>query len=420
VRNTPAPAASPQPGGSPNQSGDTDRPQPPQQRPEPPESPDSAPEAPEAAAAPAEADGPDGTADAAAARRRARRKYIAPAAAVAVTLTAAVVLASCSADNPAYRSARPEQVVASGGPYAGNGITKLDPQAILAAAVNATSSASAVEMSGTLQGVPVPADTLGSDPAGEPDAASAAAAPTPGSFAMDMVFTQVGAVGDITVGGATSQLLRIDDQVWAAEPDSFWQAVGASDDGDRFGGLYVQIPQDDPRFAGFADDTRIGYLLDALLQTSATWTTGPVQTVDGVSAVELEGSGSGGHSASVWVATDGQPYLVRIAPTGGSYQGRIDFTGYDERLAVQAPLPGQILDNALVVLSSASPSPADTGYQPVDSATATSAPPSASASAHHPTATATPSSSASASASESEGGSPSPTSSRTRFQPPGN
>ena len=316
---------------------------------------------------------------------------------------AAVVLASCSAGNPAYRSARPEQVVASGVPYSGNGITKLDPQAILAAAIKATSSAPAVEMAGTLQGVPVPAGGVGAS-------ASASSGPpsqTPGTFALDLVFTQVGAVGDITVGGATSQLLRIDDQVWAAEPDSFWQAVGASDHGDRFGGLYVQIPQDDPRFNGFADDTRIGYLLDALLQTSATWTKGPVQTVDGVPAVELEGSGSGGHSASVWVATDGEPDLVRIAPTGGSYQGRIDFTGYDERLAVQAPLPGQILDNALVVLSSASPSP---HYEPVVPATSASATP-AETEPTRPTASPTPTTSASPTVSGSAQGSPSASSS---------
>lgn len=392
MRNNPAPAASPQPGGSPDQPGDETLPARPEQPPESPESPEETPEA--------------------AKRRRARRKYIAPAAALAVTLTAAVVLASCSTGNPAYRSARPEQVVASGVPYSGNGITKLDPQAILTAAILATSSAPAVEMSGALQGVPVPVDTIGSSASAS--AASAAPAQTPGTLQLDMVFTQVGAVGDITVGGATSQLLRIDDQVWAAEPDSFWQAVGASDDGDRFGGLYVQIPQDDPRFNGFADDTRIGYLLDALLQTSATWTKGPVQTVDGVSAVELAGSGSGGHSASVWVATDGPPYLIRIAPTGGSYQGRIDFSGYGERLAVQAPLPGQILDNALVVLSTASPSPADT-YQPQPADTSPSPSPSASAPAHRPTATATASSSASPSASGSANGSPSPSDSHDNF-----
>lgn len=433
VRNTPAAAASPQPAGPPKQPDDETGPALPEEQPDSPESPDETPEAAAQAAEPDEPDDPGESTEhddsikpaeptepdepaaathVATARRKARRKYIAPAVAVVSTLTVAVVLASCSGDNPVYRSARPEQVVASGVPYSGNGITKLDPQAILAAAVDATSSAPAVEMSGTLQDVPVPVDSIGTASASAPAGASAGPTKTPGNFTLDMVFTQVGAVGDITVGGAASQLLRIDDQVWAAEPDSFWAAVGASDSGDRFGGLYVQIPEDDPRFNGFADDTRIGYLLDALLQTSATWTKGPVQTVDGVSAVELEGSGAGGHSASVWVATDGQPYLIQIAPTGGSYQGRIDFTGYGERLAVQAPLPGQILDNALVVLSSASPSPADT-YRPL--ATATSASPSPSASASkQPTPSASPSSSASPSASSSTGGSPSPSSSRNR------
>jgi hypothetical protein len=75
-----------------------------------------------------------------------------------------------------------------------------------------------------------------------------------------------------------------------------------------------------------------------------------------MNALELDGTGSGGHKAAVWVATDGAPYLIRIAPTAGSYRGQLDFTGYDARLAVQAPLPGQVLDNALLVLPSSSPS----------------------------------------------------------------
>jgi len=110
----------------------------------------------------------------------------------------------------------------------------------------------------------------------------------------------------------------------------------------------VKIPTADPRYAGFTNDTRIGFLLDRLLQTSATWKKGAVGTVNGTAALELDGTGRDGHKAALWVATDGEPYILRIAPTAGSYLGRIDFTGYDERLAVQAPLPGQVLDNALL------------------------------------------------------------------------
>jgi len=171
-----------------------------------------------------------------------------------------------------------------------------------------------------------------------------------------MVFTQFGAVGDVTDGSATARLLRIEDQVWSAQPSSFWKAAGAAGGGKAYGGLYVKIPSADPRYAGFSNDTRIGYLLDKLLQTSATWKKGPLGHVDGVETLELDGTGSNGHQAAVWVATDGAPYLVRIAPTAGSYHGQLDFTGYDQRLAVQAPLPGQVLDNALIVLPSESPS----------------------------------------------------------------
>jgi hypothetical protein len=277
---------------------------------------------------------------------------VGPCVAVAV----AVALASCSADDPAHRSFRPEEVTAAGVPYTGNGIAQLDPQAIVSKAVNATSSAPAVHLSGTLTGVPVPMATSSSSDTVISGLSQERSSTSAGTFTLDMVFTQLGAVGDITDGSATARLLRIEDQVWSAEPSSFWKAAGAAAGGKAFGGLYVKIPSADPRYAGFSNDTRIGYLLDHLLQTSATWKKGPLGTVDGVNALELDGTGSDGHKAAVWVATDGAPYLIRIAPTAGSYRGQLDFTGYDARLAVQAPLPGQVLDNALLVLPTSSPS----------------------------------------------------------------
>jgi hypothetical protein len=302
-----------------------------------------------------------------------------------VALAAAVALASCSADDPAHRSFRPEIVTAAGLPYTGNGVATLDPQAIITKAVNATSTAPAVHMSGTLTGVPVPrATSSGADTATAISGlgqARSTIATTAGTLTLDLVFTQVGAVGDVTDGSATARLLRIEDQVWSAQPSSFWKAAGAAGGGKAYGGLYVKIPSADPRYAGFSNDTRIGYLLDHLLQTSATWKKGPLGTVDGVNAVELEGIGSDGHSASVFVATDGAPYLLRIEPTAGSYHGEIDFTDYDARLAVQAPLPGQVLDNALLVLPSVSSSPPSTySYVPPSSSPTPSATQSPSAS----------------------------------------
>ncbi|HXR71680.1 hypothetical protein [Actinocrinis sp.] len=267
---------------------------------------------------------------------------------VAVALASA--LTACSADDPAHRSFRPQEITASGIPYTGNGIAALDPQAIVTKTVKATSSAPTAHVTGTLSGVPV----------------------SGGTFTVDMVFTQFGAVGDVTSGSATSRLLRVEDEVWTAEPSSFWKEIGAIDNGKAYGGLYVRIPIADPRYAGFTNDTRIGYLLDRLLLTSATWAKGKVGTVNGENALELDGTGRDGHKASIWVATDGVPYILRIAPTAGSYQGRIDFTDYEDRVAIQAPLPGEVLDNALIVLPpTSSPSASSNAYGSSGSASPT-------------------------------------------------
>lgn len=302
-----------------------------------------------------------------------------PVAAVAL----ATALTACAADDPAHRSFRPQEITASGIPYTGNGIAALDPQAIVTKTVKATSSAPTVHVTGTLTGVPV----------------------SGGSFAVDMVFTQFGAVGDVTSGSATSRLLRVEDEVWTAEPSSFWKEIGAIDSGKAYGGLYVRIPTADPRYSGFTNDTRIGYLLDRLLLTSATWAKGKVDTVNGVNALELDGTGRDGHKAAIWVATDGAPYILRVAPTAGSYQGRMDFTNYEDRVAIQAPLPGEVLDNALLVqppTTSASASPNTSGSNGSASPTAT----------NHSTVPPEPSTSPSATPSATESGpNPSPSAS---------
>ena len=367
-----------------------------------------------------------------------------------VAVAVAVALSACTTDDPAHRSFRPQVITASGIAYNGNGIAALDPQAIITRTIKATSSAPTVHLSGTLTGVPVPASPSATDSsAGDGSAANSgsgsgsgasfgsdadadsggsaasatasAIATAPGTFKLDMVFTQFGAVGDITTGSVTSRLLRVEDEVWTAEPSAFWAAAGAVDSGKAYGGLYVKIPSADPRYAGFSNDTRIGFLLDRLLQTSATWDKGPASTIDGTPVLQLDGTGRDGHRASIWVATDGEPDILRIAPTGGSYQGKIDFTGYEDRLAVQAPLPGQVLDNALLVLPSLSPSALPTSTLPSPSrsdsptaSTSRSAPPSGpstpppsspSASPSPPdSASSSPSTSASASARPSHGG----------------
>lgn len=333
-----------------------------------------------------------------------------------VAVAVAVALTACSADDALHRSFRPQVITASGVPYTGNGIAALDPQAIVTKTIKATSSAPTVHLSGTLTGVPVPdADASESsdsvDSSDESDDSADLTSPSTtaavaGTFHLDMVFTQFGAVGDVANGSVASRLLRVEDEVWTAAPSSFWAAAGAVDGGKAYGGLYVKIPSADPRYAGFNNDTRIGFLLDRLLQTSATWRKGAVGTVDGSPSLELDGVGRDGHTASIWVATDGEPYLLRIAPTAGSYQGRIDFTDYEDRLAVQAPLPGEVLDNALLVLPSTSPSALRTSALPSASPTV-----SPSATTSRSTPPTSPSQTSSGSPSPSQSPSDSPTSS---------
>ncbi|MGC0340165.1 hypothetical protein [Streptomyces sp. SLBN-8D4] len=96
---------------------------------------------------------------------------------------------------------------------------------------------------------------------------------------------------------------------------------------------------DAKEFEGFCD---LGAVLDGAEDTNSDASRGKAATVDGASAITLHEK-DGKERYTLYVATEGKPYLLRIDSTAGADQGSVTFSDFDEPVPTQKPT-GEILD----------------------------------------------------------------------------
>ncbi|MET7732800.1 hypothetical protein ABZT02_15720 [Streptomyces sp. NPDC005402] len=96
---------------------------------------------------------------------------------------------------------------------------------------------------------------------------------------------------------------------------------------------------DAKEFEGFCD---LGSVLDGAEDTDSDASRGKTATVGGVPAITLHEK-DGKDRYTLYVATQGKPYLLRIDSTAGADQGSVTFSDFDEPVPSQKPA-GDILD----------------------------------------------------------------------------
>ncbi|OWA05512.1 hypothetical protein B9W62_23040 [Streptomyces sp. CS113] len=111
-------------------------------------------------------------------------------------------------------------------------------------------------------------------------------------------------------------------------------------------GRWTSMPADGPdakAMTGFCD-------LDMLLDdggeggddTGAKLTRGKVTTVDGAPAITLHET-TGSHRTTLYVATEGKPFLLRVVNGSGQESFSLSLTGFNEPVPAKAP-SGEVID----------------------------------------------------------------------------
>jgi hypothetical protein len=247
---------------------------------------------------------------------------------VATAVSVTVLAAGCSAGQPAHRSWQAPVDEPTAGAPLGNQVDGLDPAAILQRAQAATAGAKSVHVKGEL--------TL-------PGTSGKPAKP----FSVDMRFTSTGSVGQIVEDGITAYMTRVQSQVWFRGDAKFWSKIDGTTTEVAYRDKYVQVPSNDKKYAGIVENTYVERLTNKLMGKPGKLEKGAIGQVNGHKAIALENRtpGAGG---TIWVATEGAPYLLKMESAPGAKQsGTFDFLSYGERVDVHAPEPKDVVDKDL-------------------------------------------------------------------------
>ena len=142
----------------------------------------------------------------------------------------------------------------------------------------------------------------------------------------------LGGKGQITLNGLTFQLVGINKYAYMQAPPSVWQKAGApAAAAQLLQGKWLRTPATG-QFASIAKLTDIRQLFNQLLtQHGKKLTSGGTSTVAGQKVVAVNGQ-----NGSLYVATSGKPYPIRLVKTG-SDAGQLDFDRFNQSTTLTAP-----------------------------------------------------------------------------------
>jgi hypothetical protein len=162
-------------------------------------------------------------------------------------------------------------------------------------------------------------------------------------FSIDLRYADENSTGTLGMSGQTIELRKLGQTVYLKGSREFWTGNGGEAAAQLLTGKWLKTPLTDKRFSGLSEITDLREAAKGLLDPDGTISKGAEKTVNGVPSIGLLSSGTDG--GTLWVATTGEPYPVRVEPGAESgQQGALDFTGYGESVTVEAPPADQVVD----------------------------------------------------------------------------
>ncbi|GAA1935667.1 lipoprotein [Streptomyces durmitorensis] len=231
--------------------------------------------------------------------------------AAAVAGAALVALAGCGGDDSDDK----------GGPFAGKSADQ-----IAADAVKATQQADSMHMKGTVQ------QSAGS------------------SMTIDLSVDQSkNCDGTIETAGASADVRNTKGTFYLRGDEKYWEtALKGQPGGDKIvpkvADKWVKAPADDATAKNVCDKKALTAAMDKDKSERKGMKKGSTTTVDGSEAIRLTKKTSGGETLTLYVATEGKPYILRTTSTGGKEPNTATFSDYGKSVSPEEPAPGETVD----------------------------------------------------------------------------
>lgn len=231
-----------------------------------------------------------------------------------VTGAALVALSACGGDDSSGDSG-------DGKPFAGKSADQ-----IAADAVKATEQADSMRMKGTVQ--------------------QSAGSTTAVDLAVD---NNKNCDGSIKADGASADVRNTKGTFYLRGDEKYWKtALRGQAGGDKIvpklADKWVKAPADDTTTKSLCDKKALMASMDKDKSERKGMKKGSTTDVDGTEAIRLTKKTSGGETLTLYVATEGKPYILRSTSTGGKEPNTATFSDYGKSVSPEAPAPGETVD----------------------------------------------------------------------------
>jgi hypothetical protein len=149
-----------------------------------------------------------------------------------------------------------------------------------------------------------------------------------------------GSSGTIGFNGQVIHLVELSSNIYFSASKSFWQKNGGTAAAQLFAGRWVVAPATNTDLASFGEFLDPHQFVDQLLgqlPSGSTFRKGRTSTLAGHPVIAVT-STEKGNAGTVYVATAGPSYIIRISGGGGSSgTGSLNFSRYNQAVHVTAP-----------------------------------------------------------------------------------
>lgn len=236
--------------------------------------------------------------------------------AAAVAVTAVALLGSACGGTSTSGSGTPGPAVL---PVVSNSVAELPADQIVQRARAELKGASSVQLTGTIK---------------------------TGAEVLDLNIRYRGsaAAGRITTGGNTFELRRTGETVYVMASRDFWQRSRGERAAQLLAGKWLKATRSDPRLGKLGDLLDLSMAADGIIEGNGTLSRGDRQTVAGVETIAVRSTTAAGQDGgTLYVATTGKPYPVRVASAGNA-EGAVTFSRFGSTLVEPAPGAEQVVD----------------------------------------------------------------------------
>ncbi|MGW7276684.1 hypothetical protein ACWGH5_40105 [Streptomyces sp. NPDC054864] len=155
--------------------------------------------------------------------------------------------------------------------------------------------------------------------------------------------------GSFKAEGASADVRNTKGTFYLRGDEKYWQqALKGQAGGDKIvpkvADKWVKAPADDATTKSLCDKKALMSSMDEDKSERKGMKKGSTTDVDGTETIQLTKKTSGGETLTMYVATEGKPYILRTTSKGGEKPNTSTFSDYGKPVSPEAPAPGETVD----------------------------------------------------------------------------